>query len=232
MTDSPGGNRYRGPMGEADEEISTLGQRAADGDRRSVVAVDLAIDRARAKGDWQGVNAALQPIALAAGSGDDEALSLLLGLIDGHRLALPAIQRFLSDDFQIEEAAQSTLVAAARGIGGFEGRSRFTSWLYVVASNEARQLIRRESRKPVPVETSEPRIEPGLRHMSSILVDRMRIEAAIGAVDEPYRTALRMREMDGLSYDEIADRLGVQPGTVKSRIARGRERVAEALGLG
>ncbi|MEQ8841608.1 MAG: sigma-70 family RNA polymerase sigma factor [Acidimicrobiales bacterium] len=211
--------------------LADLAVRIVDGDRRALPELELALDRAKVARDWGLADTALRPLARAAGSGDRTAMAALLGLIDSLELAIPTIGGMLHDRHQVEEAAQATLVAVSRGVSRFEGRSRFTSWLHTVASNEARQLIRREGRRAQPVADLGVELDPGMRRMSSVLIDRVRIAEAIDGLEEPYRSAVQLREIDGLPYDEIAERLGVEPGTVKSRIARGRERLVRSLGL-
>lgn len=166
---------------------------------------------------------------LAARAGSDEvALSALLSLIDRHGLARAALRRTLVDNDDVDEAEQSTMAVVAFKIDSFDGRARFTTWLYQVARNEAKMLIRSRSRRPAtPV--AEPELTPFLARLSTLLANRDVIDRAFEALPEEYRRPLRLREFDGLEYDEIAATLGIPIGTVRSRLSRGRARLVEQL---
>jgi RNA polymerase sigma-70 factor, ECF subfamily len=166
---------------------------------------------------------------LATGAADRTALSLLLRLVDQHQISRSAIRRLLIDDHDVADAEQATLALVAARIDQFEGRARFTTWLHQIAYNEARMLIRTQSRQPVsPV--AEPRPTAFMTRLSSLVVNREVIEQALGELPPEQRAVIVLREQQGLSYDEIAETLELPVGTVRSRLSRARAALASSLG--
>ena len=128
------------------------------------------------------------------------------------------------------DATQEAMIAVARGIHRFDGRSAFTTWLYRVATNAALDEGRRRNRRPQPVdELPEPAAssESGVDARVGARVD---VDAALARLPEEFRVAVVLRDLCDLDYAEIAEVLDVPPGTVRSRIARGRAALAEMLG--
>ena len=112
------------------------------------------------------------------------------------------------------------MIAVARGITRFDGTSRVSTWIYRVATNAALDELRRRKRRPVPVEA-----EVGARAVGDgvAAVDaRLDVDAALATIPEDFRIAVVLRDLCDLDYAEIASILDVPPGTVRSRIARGR----------
>lgn len=165
----------------------------------------------------------LGEVAGRAASGDEEAVELLLELV--HRLGIhrPAISSVLMDPGMVDDAAQLTLVAVERGIGSFDGRAKFRTWLHSVARNEALMTLRARRDEPV----SEP--PEASARFSSIVVGRMTIEALVDGLPEPYRATLRLQLFDGLDYEAIAARLDVPVGTIRSRLAKARQLLSRRL---
>lgn len=126
-----------------------------------------------------------------------------------------------------DEATQETFLAAWRSLKGFRLEARFATWLYRLAVNVCLERIRREARRralgnghgtPLP---RLPRAEaegPGAD-----------VRAALARLDPGYRACVILRDVQGWSYQEIAEMLGVPVGTVRSRIARGRDALRLAL---
>lgn len=167
-------------------------------------------------------------LATAAAAGDRRALE---GLLDRHADRIHAVcRRILGPSDDALDATQEAMIAVARGIGRFDGRSAFTTWLYRVATNAALDEGRRRSRRPQPVETlPEPR---GLSEspIETQVGARVDVDAALARLPEDFRVAVVLRDLCDLDYAEIAQVLDVPPGTVRSRIARGRAALAELLG--
>lgn len=126
-------------------------------------------------------------------------------------------------------------MAIVRGLDRFDGRARFTTWSYRVATNACLDEMRRRGRRPRPGLIDD---DPGSRSVTpdentdvgrtvSASVD---VDAALRELPEDFRVAVVLRDLCELDYAEIADVLGIAPGTVRSRIARGRGRLAEILG--
>lgn len=198
---------------------------AATGDAGAQQRVRVAANRVLDAGDAAATNDCLDAIAMSAANGSRPALEVLLDLVRHRRLAQPAIRRFLVGAADIDDAEQTTLTAVALRIDRFSARSRFTTWLHSVAANEAKMLIRREASRPDPI---DPHADPGhLVRISSMISDRAVIDEAVAALPDEFRIPLLLREVDGLSYDQIARRLDLPIGTVRSRLARARRTVAD-----
>jgi RNA polymerase sigma-70 factor (ECF subfamily) len=166
-------------------------------------------------------------LAAAAADGDRGAIDMLLAR---HLDRVHAVcRRILGNDQDALDATQDALIAIVRGIGSFDGRSRFTTWCYRVATNAALDEARRRKRRPVAVEDVPERasreVEPGAR-----VADALDIDAALSELPPEFRAAVALRDLEGLDYAEIAAVLGIPPGTVRSRIARGRAALADRLG--
>jgi len=202
---------------------STLLEAAAAGD---AVARGAVVTEYAAAGSEERI-AILDGLAVLAASGASAATEVLLELTHKHRLAQPAITTLLVDPADIEDEAQLTLIAVMEKIDQFEGRSRFQTWVRAIARNEALQVLRRKQRKSEPTGDEVPELSAFSRRLSSVVADEHAVRQALERVPEPYREALVLREFDGLGYEEIAERLGVPVGTVRSRISRARELLAK-----
>jgi RNA polymerase sigma-70 factor, ECF subfamily len=167
-------------------------------------------------------------LASAAAGGDRRALELLL---DRHADRVHAVcRRVLANPDDALDAAQEALIAIARGIGRFDGRSAFTTWMYRVATNAALDEGRRRSRRPLPVEELPDAPPVPETPLESRVGARLDVDAALARLPEEFRVAVVLRDLCDLDYAEIAAVLDVPPGTVRSRIARGRAALADALG--
>lgn len=192
--------------------------------------------RARLLAAWEGrseeFDDLLDELARAARHRSALALELLLTVVHELGLARPAIARLLVDPDQVDEAAQATLVAVEGGIGSFEQRARFRTWLFTVARNEAVALLRRGARGPVTTSADDALAAwaPQPRRLSSVVASRATVEEALDALPAPYRETLELRVRSQLEYREIAARLGVPVGTVRSRLNKARELLAAELG--
>ncbi len=166
-------------------------------------------------------------LALAAAAGDRVALETLLERHADriHRLCL----RVVRDHTDALDATQEAMIAVARGIDRFDGRSAFTTWLYRVATNAAIEETRRRGRRPVPTDTT-PEMVATAPGPESTATDRLDVRSALASVPDELRSALLLRDVEELEYAEIAEVLGVPIGTVRSRISRGRRSLARILG--
>lgn len=153
-------------------------------------------------------------------------------------------RRLCANSADAEDATQDTLIAVIKGLPRFDGRSSFSTWVHRVATNTCIDGMRRRRRRPQVVRGvgERGRIEnDGSRAGATIdpadpsvgaddrVPDRMAIDDALAALPEEFRVAVVLRDALGLDYAEIAEVLGLPPGTVRSRIARGRGRLAEML---
>lgn len=149
-------------------------------------------------------------------------------LLDRHADRVHAIcRRVMTDPQDALDATQEALVALARGIHRFDGRSAFTTWLYRVTTNAALDELRRRSRRAVPVETVPEIVGPDIEAPVDARLD---VDRALQTLPEEFRAAVVLRDLADLDYAEIAAVLDVPIGTAKSRVARGRRGLREALG--
>jgi RNA polymerase sigma-70 factor (ECF subfamily) len=165
-------------------------------------------------------------LAARASAGERAALETLL---ERHVDRIHAVcRRILGNPEDALDATQEAMIAVARGIGRFDGRSAFTTWLYRVATNAALDEGRRKARRPRPVDP--PAEAAWVASPEDAVGARLDVDAALGDLPEEFRVAVVLRDLCDLDYAEIAEVLGVPAGTVRSRIARGRSGLAEALG--
>ena len=132
------------------------------------------------------------------------------------------------------ELAQEALINAWKGLSKFQGGSSFATWLYRLTSNACIDFLRREKRRSglsmtvsLDEDEEERQVElPDLRYSPEVEAERRELRAAIRegleTRSEEHRQVLVLRELDGLSYAQIGQILGLEEGTVKSRIARAR----------
>ena len=172
-------------------------------------------------------------LAAAAGAGDRRALELLLAR---HFDRIHAIcRRITGHPEDALDATQEALLAVTRGIGRYDARAAFTTWLYRVATNAALDEVRRRKRRPAPADLDA--MDPGPAtgtgaSVESAVVARLDVDAALAGLTPEFRAAVVLRDLCDLDYGEIAEALGVPIGTVRSRIARGRGAIAQRLSGG
>lgn len=140
-------------------------------------------------------------------------------------------RRITGQDADAADAAQEALLAIVRGLPRFDGRSKFSTWAHRIAHNASIDELRRRGRRPDPGLPEHEVAPRGDRPaLDQSVADRLTIDDALQALPEDYRTVVVLRDQLGLDYAEIAEVLGIPPGTVRSRIARGRAALARALG--
>ncbi len=171
--------------------------------------------------------------------GDKRAFDLLV--LKYQRKIMRLLSRMVRDPAEVEDVAQETFIKAYRALGQFRGDSAFYTWLYRIAINTARNWQSAAGRRPSPANTIEN--ESGetfdqidnlsdISTPESVMVSRQIAETvnqAIAALPEELRTAIVLREIEGMSYEEIAESMGCPIGTVRSRIFRARDAIATRL---
>ena len=161
-----------------------------------------------------------------AAAGDRAALDRLL--VGVRPLILSRCRKFLPNPLDAEEAAQDALLSIARRIESFEGRAKFTTWMYQLTTNAAidcyRKLKRRRSVLETPPETAAGGSSP-----SVIAGARIDLLEAAEQIDERLVEPVFMRDLCELEYADIAELLDVPVGTIKSRIHDGRAKLRHAL---
>ncbi len=167
-------------------------------------------------------------LARRAAQGDSAALDELLRR---HTSLVHAVcRRVLNHPDDALDATQEALIAIARKVHQFDGRSRFSTWAYRVATNAALDEARRRNRRPIPSETLPEGRATTADRVDEHVADRLDIDAALSTLSPEYRAAVALRDLVGMDYAEIAEVLDLPAGTVRSRISRGRAALADALG--
>ncbi|WP_410473655.1 RNA polymerase sigma factor RpoE [Guyparkeria sp. TX1] len=177
-----------------------------------------------------------------ARKGDRRAFDLLV-LKYQHRVQR-LIARYIRDPEQVFDLSQETFIKAYRALERFRGDSAFYTWIYRIAVNTAKNQLASDARGGYMVslnsggsdESDEPMMEPeALRDggtpdaLAATEELKGAIDRAISELPEDLRTALTLREMEGLSYDEIAAVMDCPIGTVRSRIFRAREAIEQSI---
>lgn len=122
-------------------------------------------------------------------------------------------------------------MAIVRGLPRFDGRSKFSTWAHRIAHNACIDELRRRGRRPDPGLPDHEVAPRGDRPaLDDAVADRLTTDEALLALPEDFRSAVVLRDQLGMDYAEIAEVLGIPPGTVRSRIARGRAALARSLG--
>ncbi len=193
------------------------------------MAVSSEIVNAWRRGDRDDAHRMLTALAITAAAEPARREEVVRAVLALGLARLPA-QDVLVDPADVDDAEQSTLIAVDARLDQFDATGSLAAWIRTIARNEALQVLRRKRRRNETGLADEVDVEgEWTATMSSLIADRRTVDAAISALDPAFREPLLLRERDGLSYDEIADQLGIEIGTVRSRINRARRRVAEHI---
>ena len=180
-----------------------------------------------------------QVLVERAQKGDSRAFELLVSKYQRRLTRL--LFRFVKDEHEVNDVAQEAFIKAYRALPNFRGDSAFYTWLYRIAINTAKNFLVVNGRQPV--------IQGGLANDEGELLDLTEqmpdyrtpetdllnreiihtVDAAVAGLPEELRQAIMLREMEGLSYEEIAQTMNCPIGTVRSRIFRAREVIAKEL---
>ncbi|BDD92809.1 RNA polymerase sigma factor RpoE [Pandoraea sp. XJJ-1] len=171
--------------------------------------------------------------------GDKAAFELLVAKY--HRKIIRLVSRLVRDAAEVEDVTQEAFIKAYRALPQFRGESAFYTWLYRIAVNTAKNHLATQGRRaPTSTEANAEEAETfaeadQLRDINtpeSLLMSKQiaqTVNAAMEALPDELRTAITLREIEGLSYEEIAEAMGCPIGTVRSRIFRAREAIASRL---
>lgn len=171
-------------------------------------------------------------------SGDKSAFDLLV--IKYQHKVIKLVSRYIRDSAEVEDITQETFIKAYRALANFRGESAFYTWLYRIAINTAKNFLVSQSRRPpnsdIEVETAEVldsavRLRDSATPERNLLRDEIAntVQHAIESLPEDLRTAITLREIEGLSYEDIAQVMTCPIGTVRSRIFRAREAIDNEL---
>ncbi len=151
------------------------------------------------------------------------------------------VMRYVRNPAEAEDVAQEAFIKAYRALPQFRGDSAFYTWLYRIAINTAKNAVVSRDRSPVEFDLDsqnsdesydmQSRLKDSETPEGLVLTDEIRgtVNSAIDALPEDLRTAIVLRELEGLSYEEIAAAMGCPVGTVRSRIFRAREAIDRRL---
>jgi RNA polymerase sigma-70 factor (ECF subfamily) len=179
-----------------------------------------------------------QKLVVRAQRGDKTAFELLVRKYQ-HRVA-KLVARYVRDRGEVEDVTQETFIKAYRAISGFRGDSAFYTWLYRIAVNTAKNFLESQGRRPPGTDLDADSAEAlaqgePLRDVATperhLLTDEIAntVRHAINALPADLRMAITLREIEGLSYEEIAEVMECPIGTVRSRIFRAREAIDSEL---
>lgn len=168
----------------------------------------------------------------AAQNGDRRALDRLLR--DQQERIHAVCRRITGNDADALDATQDAMMAVVRGLPRFDGRARFSTWVYRVATNTCLDELRRRKRRPVvglPEHDGEVLDIPsdGEMAVDDGVATRLDVDAALAELPEEFRAAVVLRDLCQLDYAEISEVLDIPAGTVRSRIARGRRQLADRI---
>ena len=170
--------------------------------------------------------------------GDKNAFNLLVRKYQHKVVSL--VSRYVNNPGDIPDVAQEAFIKAYRAIPDFRGESAFYTWLYRIAVNTAKNYIVAQGRRPpdMDVDSQDAETYEGAESLHEVanpenlmLSDEIRAEVAatLAGLPEDLRTAITLREIEGLSYEEIAEVMECPVGTVRSRIFRAREAIDKRI---
>jgi len=153
---------------------------------------------------------------------------------------MKVLSRYVRDPSEVQDLAQEAFIKAYRALPKFRGDSAFYTWLYRIAINTAKNFIVAQGRRPPnddieATEAEQYEGESALKDYASPERETLRDEIretvfkAIDALPEDLKTAITLRELEGMSYEEIAEAMDCPIGTVRSRIFRAREAIDNQL---
>ncbi|MFC6632160.1 RNA polymerase sigma factor RpoE [Microbulbifer taiwanensis] len=170
--------------------------------------------------------------------GDKRAFDLLV-LKYQHKI-VAVVSRFIKDHAEVQDVTQEAFIKAYRALANFRGESAFYTWMYRIAINTAKNHLVSRSRRPpssdVDLEDAEfysgaDLLRDNETPENQLFRDQLEatVHEAIRALPEDLRSAVTLRELEGLSYEEIAEVMSCPVGTVRSRIFRAREAIDRAV---
>lgn len=166
--------------------------------------------------------------------GDGQAFSDLMSAQEGRMYAVAL--RMCGNHEDAQDCLQEAMLRVYRAVSGFKGQSSFSTWVYRITMNTCLDELRRNKRRKAS--SLDEKLETGWaptddldtpEHHALRSEQRRTLDRAIHELPEDMRSAVVLRDIQACSYDEIADILGTNVGTIKSRISRGRARLREIL---
>ena len=180
-----------------------------------------------------------QELVERAQQGDTKAFEMLV--VKYNRRLGRLLSRFIKDEHEVNDVVQESFIKAYRALPNFRGDSAFYTWLYRISINTAKNFLANNNKRPIMssditnddgevmdvVEQVADNLTPEAELMNKQILQT--VESVVAKLPEDLRRAITLREMDGLSYEEIAEVMQCPIGTVRSRIFRAREVIAADL---
>ena len=180
-----------------------------------------------------------QELVERAQQGDTKAFEMLV--VKYNRRLGRLLSRFIKDEHEVNDVVQESFIKAYRALPNFRGDSAFYTWLYRISINTAKNFLAYNNKRPIMssditkgdgevmdvVEQVADNLTPEAELMNKQILQT--VESVVAKLPEDLRRAITLREMDGLSYEEIAEVMQCPIGTVRSRIFRAREVIAADL---
>ena len=204
----------------------------------AIVSVHVDIKRAVVSSHTRNSEQLDEDLVLRVQQGDKSAFDLLV--IKYQHKIIQLVNRYIKDPSEAQDVAQEAFIKAYRALGDFRGDSAFYTWLYRIAINTAKNYLvsrsRRNSDYQVDIQDAEaienaPQLQ-GMETPERLLLNQEIIDTIKTAIDnlpEEMRTAIMLREFEGMSYEEIAVAMDCPVGTVRSRLFRAREAIDNKL---
>ena len=217
---TPSGNPGDGPLDSVfDNPVDQVGHALDDGDGHTARRVARATTGDAAAD-------VLDAIGLRAAAGSALATELLVEQLDESGVVRRFVRGALLDEAAVDDVSQDVLIAVATSVRSFSGGSRVTTWVHGIVRHRVVDHLRRQrATAPLPDDDVGPS-----ERMSSLIATRATVRDALAALPDLYREPVTLRDIEGLPYATVADRLGRSVPAVKSQISRGRALVASMLG--
>lgn len=166
----------------------------------------------------------------AAQNGDVASLEILL---DRHHDRVRAVcAKVVGRGADADDAAQMALISIVKNLDKFDGRAQFSTWSYRIATNAAIDELRRRNRRSADsIDDDEHHLQIASEgNTGEAVTASIVVNDALAELSEEFRLPVVLRDLCGMDYDQIAEVLEIAPGTVRSRIARGRGKLADIIG--
>lgn len=166
----------------------------------------------------------------AAQAGDMASLEVLL---ERHHDRLRAVcAKVVGPGADADDATQMALISIVNHLDSYDGRAKFTTWSYRIATNAAIDEMRKRQRRPTTSldDDSRHRQVAAAGDLADAATARLVVEEGLAQLPDEFKMPVILRDLAGLDYDEIGEILGLPPGTVRSRISRGRGKLADLIG--
>lgn len=169
----------------------------------------------------------LEELASKAASGDERALNDLLA--QSQSIVTAHCRKFLPNPLDTEEAAQDALLAIARNIASFEGRSKYTTWIYPICTNASIDCYRKLKRRQSIAGAAHPEPTAPGSTLSVVMGARIDVLEAAEKLDRSVVDIVLMRDLLDMEYSDMAELTGTKEATIRWQVAEGRKKLQRLL---